>query len=600
MVIVVKLKKWVPIDGIEHITTSWYVATDIEFTNIVTTVENSDMLEMYYEDITIPVGSTYYVKAMRHFNDGSVDYWSEIVPVSNIEDQYSTMLLATDTIVDEPTIYCNREHMVSDGCINSIIDIDVNNIILETSKYRGTNDGHLYTHWFILDESNKLIYTNLKNNINKTSLTLDKRTIDYNNRSNITIKAIHESSNGIISGIGTLTINKYDINFVVEQDIESVIPYNNLSISFRAIDITKDTGITLVNLLYYGNIKTLLSINNVYTIPWYILEEGVELQLEVVCKDNIGNMIKVYKDVKTIRNTSGYIRNENKVYTLDTINGITDSIKLSPYVTSESLINNTIPVPTIDNINMSSVDNSLELVSGLDMSVLTNNNAGTYIKVFNKNMILVDTLNSDNKPTFLLYRYIPNSNSFTLLQTLVRDMESKPLGYTNGIILINSKEFIYNPVDTNRLVKYSIITNEIVELKSIPLANTKYCIIRIEDNKLLIIINGSYNTYVYNIINDTYVDGISITSPVYSVVTELKTVELANGDTILYQTADDTDKTIMLYKHNTQDFISIELDHSLCGKDSVVLDQEGNVIFYKLIDDLFVEGDEYVEYIKLT
>ena len=46
--ILIAIKKWTPVAGIEHLTTTWEVATDKDFTNIVERKEGSTEKDVFF------------------------------------------------------------------------------------------------------------------------------------------------------------------------------------------------------------------------------------------------------------------------------------------------------------------------------------------------------------------------------------------------------------------------------------------------------------------------------------------------------------------------------------------------------------------------
>jgi len=72
--ITLKLKQWVVIDNLEHVATSWRVCDSIDLDNVLDLVEkDEDRLNLYYSPVVVPIGSTYYVQAKRHFKDSETD-----------------------------------------------------------------------------------------------------------------------------------------------------------------------------------------------------------------------------------------------------------------------------------------------------------------------------------------------------------------------------------------------------------------------------------------------------------------------------------------------------------------------------------------------
>lgn len=86
--IIVKIRKWKVINDLEHTSTTWEIATDENFENIVELHEESDMLELLFSTLEVPKDTSYWVRAKRHFNASGVDYWLNPVKVTNMEESY--------------------------------------------------------------------------------------------------------------------------------------------------------------------------------------------------------------------------------------------------------------------------------------------------------------------------------------------------------------------------------------------------------------------------------------------------------------------------------------------------------------------------------
>ena len=111
--IIVKIRKYVQVEGFEHISTTWKVASDKSMQNVIEVVERSDMVELFYSDIVVPDGVTYYVQATRHFNASNMDYSIEPIPVVNNDQAYNNLLFQEDSYIETPYVSINRDELMN-------------------------------------------------------------------------------------------------------------------------------------------------------------------------------------------------------------------------------------------------------------------------------------------------------------------------------------------------------------------------------------------------------------------------------------------------------------------------------------------------------
>ncbi len=590
--IVVKLKKWVPINGLEHLSTTWQIATDENFTNILEESENSDMLEMYYSDITVPVDVSYYVRAKRHFNDSLVDYWSEVITVSNIEEAYSAMLLEKDNVIDEPMIFLD---------INQFQNTEAT-FTVTTSSYRGILDAHLYTHWILTDYNNKVIYSSLYDSVNKTSISIPK-SINIADRSNLLIRAIHVASGGVESKIGMLDINVSEFNFDIVTKLTNVIPNTDLIVNIVPIDNTKSTMIEKIEITDPNTNEILLTPvmnNNLFTIPWYMLGIESVININIYAFDKQAKYSKLIKRL-TVDKYNKELKEPDYTYNITLSAKVSEvDIHIPNFITSEYDVLGRLLSPKVNQNSISLLQYTDGLIEDTGMilngvSLLNANNEGTYIKQFNTNMLLIDTFNNNDKPVFMVYTYNVHNNVYILDKTIERVEETSCIGRTNAIVQIDNRTFLYNPVGTDKIMKYDIVNNTISEINNIPLLNiTKGIFIKLPNNRLLIAGGEDFNTVVYNIDTNKFSDGIS-SVPGLFVNTDLKVHELINGDSIIFRTSDsDNEKSILYFDFETQKFVDNDLTFESDFPTSTISTNKGDIYMSKYYkEDIYTSTPAY-------
>ena len=555
--ILITLKKWQNIQGITHIRTKWEVSDSETFTNIMESVESAEMLETYFSNIFIPVGSTYYVRATRIFNNGTT---TELDPIAttNYGSDKSSILLQDDIYIDKPFVYVNKDDVLSNEAI----------LTIKTSAFRCEGDDHSFTHWIIRDGTGEILYHNLYNKVDKTSITIPNQSV-FKEKTKLEVIAIHGSTTGVESPMGKATINlTSDYNFEISPSVSWIEPLRDFDITFKVINPKYDMNIFKVELLDYAT-EALLGIlernGNNFMVPWYFLKENMKYKVGIYAYDVNLVYSKVIKEIYVASLTNTAIRNKDYIYTdrvdESTVNNDPNRILPNISIHTEVLYNNKILIPNEDKTcaEWISVGKNLTNTGNKAQGLLlpTSNYTNMLIKPLTKSLILIDMLDANNKPIFLLYTYNNHNDSYTLTHSKVRADETMPMGKTNAIVLGESTKLIYNPIGTNKLREYDITNNTITELAEIPIENlTKGIIINLNDGTLLIANGDDYHSKIYNISSKNYINGYNF-GPASYIGQDLRTVSLINGDTAVIKLNKDTsdDPNIIYWDYDKHEFI---------------------------------------------
>lgn len=580
--IAVKIKPWTPIDGVIHIGTTWQVATDIYFTNIIE-VSNEDVDNLLYlSQVTVPVGHTYYVRAQRNFDNPNHDYFTDPMPVSNIEEEYSTFTLSKDITIDTPMIYVNDDSLYDTA----------DTFKVRTSKFRSNSNAHLYTHWLILDGVDEVLYSSLYDANDKIEKNIPK-SIGYLNKNAIKIIAIHVGPNGIESPLGMITKELGKFNFEVVSNLVNVKPNVPLEIKLSRPKPLLDLKIVTVEVVNSGSDETIYETNtidnNTITIPSYLMLPGQKFYLDIYAYSDLDVYSKVRKQITVTDYNVSNIINERHVYDKAlTDHYIEYDIHIADYTTSTMLPDRTIAVVeqdryiirTYEVIDKKLVPTNIELGGA---SLIGGSNVGTYLKYLDNNYLFVDTLSPDGTPLFLLFLHNIHTNEFNLMSTISRPAETKSIGWTNAIYQVDINNFIYNPVGTNKLIKVNIANNTLTDLPDIPLNPTSTFTFAYLGNNRILIIGGTNNeTMVYDFGSNIYTKGISIV-PASFVNANLKTISLINGDSLILNPSI-TESTVFnsLYlDFNTKVMSPINLDMVVDYPTSATLSITGDVVLSK-------------------
>jgi len=561
--ITIKLKPWVPIDGLTHAATTYQIATDINFINIIDEViEDSVNLTLYYSKVIVPIGVTYYGRYKRHFNTGNESSWSTVREITNTNIS-DGLIVNYDIIIDEPMVFIDVDKILTSDTIE-----------IETSFFRGAGDGHYATHWIILDIYNNILYSALYDEVNLTKITIPKTEVMTNDLNRIIIKASHISASGIESGYGEAIVDVYNFNFEVTSHIKRIIPYVDYRLKLSKIDPALSNNINKIEL------KSLLSEELIWSeaiteeieyidIPGVLLAESNTYIVDIYVSN-----INIYEPV--IRRINIETSPKNEVNIVDTNFKYTKVIKykytsqtpiLAPNTHVNELYNKTIPhiANNSQSIKKMTYDHNTEkLVSELNstvtgLSLLNMINTGTFYKYLTDNTILIDTISNTGKPIFMHFQYNVVTRTATMLNSVERQDETLPIGTTNAFVQVNETEFIYIPVNTNKICKLDISTMGTAVLKEIPIeTNVPILLIDIGRGRYMCIGGTAQKGYVYNIITNTFSDGVSVVSEFRN--RELRSVRLVNGDYLIYKTTSKVDDTKSVLYYNITEGVLNKLE----------------------------------------
>lgn len=540
MELVINISKWPETSPLEHIRTDIIIKDD----NDAIVLEDSITSLVYVKEIDIPVGSTYYVTEKKVFSvkdlpEGANDdltYESIVHTITNNDEAISNMLLSKPVIVEKPIVMLKL----------SDIESSVDDVIITSSSFRGSGDGHTHTHWVIKVDGN-IVHRSLEDTVNKTSIVIPKFKIkDFT--TSLEIYCTH-CSNFIESEIEVFKLVKNTLNFKVISNLVNV-PLGSYNLKISKINNELPMRLTKVIVKHNDTqlkIFTVNSDNNILDVVLnsILIEPNRTLTIELYGLDS---KLELNKKVYTlIPYNLQYEDNINKEYEYEkTFTNRIDEVLLPVGLVTDT-IDNCILVPNDNFIDMYLTSPKVTYISSIPSLLHLGNKDNMFIRVNNDNTILIDCLDSNNKPTFLVYEFDTINNVYFLKHLMVRDTETFTVAINNSIEQISNDEFIYSVKGTNKLMKYNKKTNTLVVLKAIPLEDTTDSVIlKMDDNQLLILGNGSYHTTIYNIEENRHIDGLILTYSGY-VGVSMKKVDLINGDKILLVNTTETNINKVLY-----------------------------------------------------
>ncbi len=595
MELVINISKWPDNSNLEHIATDIIIKdeNDIELfppERITGTV--------WVNDIDIPVGDTYYiterkilkVKGLPEAPD-TLTYESVVHTVTNDDASISNMLLKEYVIVDKPTILLKLKDIEEGG----------EYITVKTSSYRGKGDSHTHSHWLFIADGT-IVKRSLKDFNNKTSIDIEKHKIQFENKLEIYVT---HCSNNIESETGYYIIEKNTLNFKVISNLIN-IPLLDYTLSIEKIDYSNPMKLTKVLLKHDTKVIREYVINsesNVVnlTIPKNYLESNSILTLELYGFGSDDELNK--RTYKLVTYNLNYEDNINKdyVYAKNFYKNKYDTVVPKGLVTDT--VGNSFIVPLLNGFTLRAFNINSGLINTSALPGL--NHLGKIedmlVRATNDNEVLIDCLDNNNLPTFLIYGYNTISNSFYLKHLLQRADETKTLSYTNSIEQVSNDEFIYSVYGTNKLRKYNKKTNTIKDLKSVDIADTSNTtILKMDDNQLLCFSNNSLRTKIYNISKNRYIDGMMY-EPGFIKNSILKKIDLINGDKLLIVNTTEENVNKVLY-FDIKDYKLIELNYIMPNTDnSIIIRDKNNVLIGRYIekeyDDLLSDKLEITRFI---
>lgn len=580
--VLVKINKFEPLENIKHISTTWVISKDKEFKEIIKEYKKSNMLDLLYADIDIPVGITYYVKATRHFTNPLIDYDLEIIPVTSKEEKYNNLILPEDTIIEYPyTFIEGYEGKEKDAILN------LNNVTIKTSKFKSNNDIHKATHYFILNQDKKILFYKLNaEGSEKQKINIDV-TSEMKNSRILKFITIHKGATGLESRAGELCISMVEpnINFTISTDLENVEPLKDLEVILKPIDNRIDIGIKSVYLLKTNSYETITGLpiyNNKLIIPWHYLnsDNKLTLQIEVIGSDRI-NTEYIYRDI-TINNNDNYIDIDLGFKYNYTFSEFTsDDIRLPDNIASKSLYNGCVLFPDYETNVMKSylvTNNSITYRKEIPDIKIPRDKNNMLIFPLTKTLFIVDTLNENNKPTFYVYSYNIINDNFRLIHSFTRESETICLGKTINVMQISSSEIIYIPVGTNKLRLYNLLTNEIKDLKNIPLEGlTKGILLRSYNNTIFIANGINSDACCYDYITNEYTLGYNYNLPEH-INKNTKCMMLRNVCSLI-QDVDNINNPFVLFNIANMSFIQLPFKFDVTMPTSIIYTNQHNVIY---------------------
>lgn len=283
----------------EHLSTTWEIATDFGFKNIVVRSEDdtTNKTSIVFKDI-IPVdGRPYYGRARIRTKKEGWSVWH------NLDITISEKLDSIDNINTLPSVIgIPRIITKSDN-----VKCDVNNhpvvkFTIELDGYATINNTkHISTSWYVETLEGNVIWKSVNNTINKQSILVEDILLDYNKP--YKIRACFHSETKDVSDLSTLTICTHKEELVALRTFLSnhLVDSTNLDI---ANDITLD-----IPFIFIGNNQ-----QQTNTVLYFNIIEFSDIGNKVIFSQEVTSL---NKQINIPGNTFKYNKNYMLEYRVD-------------------------------------------------------------------------------------------------------------------------------------------------------------------------------------------------------------------------------------------------------------------------------------------
>lgn len=549
----VKLKDWVEVYGLKNTSTTWKLATDPDFNNVIYSITDKVHLSYFSYDLDVPLGVTYYLKAIRELNNGESEVTSQTIAIEADNNVRDNVILEKDLLIDEPSVYVNIEQINNDDIIN-----------VSCSDFRANGDQHAYTHWTMEDANGKILWKSLYDRSNLTSIDIPNLGQPYSVKSKLVFRAVHGSKVGMESKIGNFTVFIKNVNFEIIGELSQVKPLKDLVLTFKKIKANKRLGISYVEIIDDSTeaiMKKYTDFGDKLTINWWMLRYGVKLKMRIHCLDNYDNLTTINKFITVSKYGNDIVKDENYKYSKEFDNFFSSDYNITPdfYIpnnfTSEPMHNGYMGIPKRgkDKTKIYAYDlvEDGRLILKEEMTNIEilgdETKEGMLIKRVNDDLLMISHTRTgdDNiaKHEMLFYKHQPVDGKYRLLKQFYVNEEVLGLGYNNSVVQIDAKTLIYvvPKTDSMKKIDLDMFTIEYIT-KDIPYIETKDeaakdriispTAVRLDNGRILLAGGYSNNTAMYDPWTNKFQESIVWEQETY-MANPLVAMPLINGDSII-------------------------------------------------------------------
>ena len=522
----IKIPVWVPIGGLTHTATSYQVATDVNFTNIIDNhLDDTVNLSVYYSPVIVPANTTYYVRVNRKFSDGSTSGWGDIMPA--VSDS------ANGGVITYQPIIVHRPIVSVDSA--TLMDQTSTTYTISTSKFVGVNEAHGYTIWMVTDDQNKVIEYS-KSTTNLTSITLTKKPNMLLGTKYLRFTAIHGTLTKIESPIGEFVQDLSLADFIISipNTIQSAGINVDVSISYPA----GGTNNTINNIELRDTNDNVLWTTSVaanatsIVIPGGLLIEGTQYLIVATGPNDVSG-IAVHKTIPlNIARAYNVLSIDYGFIYRQTI----DTLKYGRYpgisnITTEELTSGKTLAVSNGNVYNTDINPDRTFTIGnIPYNGLSGGDGLSLLRTMHNIGVVHNVINTT---TYAKAVHLDIANNSIQYITSVMANDDHVLD-RNAVVIIADKVYTYST--SNGLEEHTITTAGVVSSKSLTLPNgvTDIATIAVgSGNSLLVVPVGGTTIESYDIATNTY-------STIYTLPTvfrnrTLKQSRLINGDVLIWK-----------------------------------------------------------------
>jgi len=502
-----RMAKWPDDTGLVHESTTWQIATDAQFENIMDETEKDEtFLDIWYSNVVVPKNEVYWGRSKRHFDNGTETDW--ISPVKLLPAEAGDNVdIKPEVVVETPYAFIDKEE---------VLDENQEQITLKSGAFRCKHDGHLATNWILRDGAGRAVYIKMYDKVNKNELILSKAEVDIENVNNLTLEVSHVTANNYESAFGRHKINLNKYKFEVLSNTHSVSPIKDYKFEFKVLrGVFEEYPLDRIKVRDTDNkvvYEKELKDENFIIIDREILKENSTYFVDFYQKDIVGEVRTIV--FSTVDNKGTYVIDPEYVYK-ETIEDSGMTASNIRQCTSEQLLDNGIPlaIETDGTIKMFNFDRRLNTftISDLPVSFLkksTNDHEHLTVRLLDVDRIIVDRpTGEDNAPEFTVFDY----EHQVLKGIKERANETKSTGLTNNLAInLSGNECFYFAKDDDVLKfrRLDTKTMEVTDLTIRPdLLDEDANLVYIGDGRLLSFNSSSKHlVYTYDIKNDLWND----------------------------------------------------------------------------------------------
>lgn len=223
-------------NGDEHMATTWQIATDYSFRNIIASSEDDTVnkTSIVFKNITPEAGKEYFGRAMVRTRIEGWSNWHNLdISVSEKQDTINN-INTLPSIIGVP-----RVKTLCDGKDTVLENHPTINFTIQADGYATINNTkHVATSWYIETIDNNVIWKSEYSDINKTSIDVNDVILDYNKP--YKIRVCFHSETKDVSDLTSLTFCTFK-----EKNIAMRMFFDNKLLSNTTLDTGNDIVLDL-------------------------------------------------------------------------------------------------------------------------------------------------------------------------------------------------------------------------------------------------------------------------------------------------------------------------------------------------------------------